>query len=100
VSPYPCEPDRFLTDAHLKATRRRAADGWYEHALVGQSHKKDVVRSLAVRALPEGGSEARIEAGEAFAVEQFLRTAFALPSVEDWVRTRVRARLGDAGSQA
>ena len=99
ASPYACDPDRFFRETHLKATRRRAAEG-YEYEFAPQSLKNDIVRALAVRALPEGGSEARVEAGDALVVEQFLRTAFVLPSPADWVRTRVRADLDCRPAQA
>lgn len=93
ISPFAPSADRYFTQSHISATRRKSGDGTYEYELNKQSLRRDVVRGLSVRMLGEGaGCEVQVTTGSRFSLETFMKTAFELADPRDWMRVSVCAR--------
>ncbi|HOX46118.1 MAG TPA: hypothetical protein PK668_21120 [Myxococcota bacterium] len=81
----------------LKPTRRRDAAGGFRWELGPAARKKRLVSALAWRELEGGGCEVALAPGQKLALDDFLRTAFRLPSPDAWLRIAVTSESRSPG---
>ena len=96
-SPYPCRMEVWLKKHGLKCTLRRVAADRLACEFTRDSLKKRIVTGLELteQTGPNGeGCQVSVTPGVKFDPEGFARSAFVLPSAEDWVRIVTEVRMG------
>jgi hypothetical protein len=92
-SPYPFDPAKYFAGKVIKYTQRKSGTGGSLYDLSKDSLKKKILSSCAAEPSPAGGSNVTVTPGPKFGPEEFARSAFLLPSENDWVRITIELNL-------
>jgi radical SAM superfamily enzyme YgiQ (UPF0313 family) len=91
-SSFKFNASEYCEKAHLKHTLRKPESNLSVFDLAPQTIKKTPVKAMTSRIL-EKGCEVKITALPNFDMTGFLKTAFALPTPEEWVRATAEAEF-------
>jgi radical SAM superfamily enzyme YgiQ (UPF0313 family) len=93
-SPFNFDPSAYWKNKSLKLTLHKTAPGRISFSLSKESLKKKLIDACSAHETPRGTWCVVVKPGPRFDPEEFARTAFTLPSENEWVRISMIADLG------
>jgi hypothetical protein len=91
-SPYPLNIHGYFELHHLQYTQINTGDATREFQFSKDSRRKNIIKSLSYE-MNDLVTRVMVTPGEKFDSHEFHRTAFALPTEDDWVKVAVTARM-------
>jgi radical SAM superfamily enzyme YgiQ (UPF0313 family) len=89
TSPFPFDPSDYFQKKALKHTRIKRPDGGIGYEMSKESLKKKVLLSCVATVQTGGITTVTVVPGPKFSPEEFAKTAFMLPSPQEWVRVEM-----------